>query len=170
MALGGRTVTAPDGSTWHVGRQWMPWKPRHRGPDVDAGDMGGGIGDLGGDDIVGLVIGLLVLVAIVFLLFTVVIPLVALAVEIILLVIMLLWGIGTRVFRRPFQCFFFKKKKKICLQAKGFSRAGRVRDEVAEAIARGEDDAPPRRGAARLDFPPPARVVELVRHDGLKSR
>jgi hypothetical protein len=64
MAPGGRTVSAPDGSTWHVGRQWMPWKPRHRGPGV--------------------------LVAIVFLLFTVVIPLVALAVEIILPVIMLL--------------------------------------------------------------------------------
>jgi hypothetical protein len=141
MALGGRTVTAPDGSTWHVGRQWMPWKPRHRGPDVDAGDMGGGIGDLGGDDIVGLVIGLLVLVAIVFLLFTVVIPLVALAVEIILLVIMLLWGIGMRVLlRRPWTVRAREQDgaRELVYKAKGFARAGRVRDEVAEAIARGE--------------------------------
>ena len=140
MALGGRTVTAPDGSTWHVGRQWMPWKPRHRGPDVDAGDMGG-IGDLGGDDIVGIVIGLLVVVAIVFLLFTVVIPLVALAVEIILLVIMLLWGIGTRVLlRRPWTVRAREKDgtRELVYKAKGFARAGRVRDEVAGALARGE--------------------------------
>ena len=103
--------------------------------------MGGGIGDLGGDDIVGLVIGLLVLVAIVFLLFTVVIPLVALAVEIILLVIMLLWGIGTRVvLRRPWTVRARQEDgaRELVYKAKGFSRAGRVRDEVAEAIARGE--------------------------------
>ena len=110
--------------------------------------------------------------AVVFLLFTVVIPLVALAVEIILLVIMLLWGIGTRVvLRRPWTVRARQEDgaRELVYKAKGFSRAGRVRDEVAEAIARGER-APPRRGAARLDFPPPARVVELVRHDGLKSR
>ena len=133
MTLGGRTVTAPDGSTWHVGRQWMPWKPRHRGPDVDAGDMGG-IGDLGGDDIVGIIIGLLVV-------FTVVIPLVALAVEIILLVIMLLWGIGTRVvLRRPWTVRARQKdgSRELVYKAKGFARAGRVRDEVAEALGRGE--------------------------------
>jgi len=140
MTLGGRTVTAPDGSTWHVGRQWMPWKPRHRGPDVDAGDMGG-IGDLGGDDIVGIIIGLLVLITIVFLIFTVVIPLVALAVEIILLLILVVWGIGTRVvLRRPWTVRAREKDgtRELVYKAKGYLRSGRVRDEVAEALARGE--------------------------------
>jgi hypothetical protein len=140
MTFGGRTVTAPDGSAWHVGRQWMPWKPRQRGPDVDPGGMGG-IGDLGGDDIVGIIVGLLVLVTIVFLVFTVVIPLVALAVEIILLLILVVWGIGTRVvLRRPWTIRARRQDgaRELVYKAKGFLRSGRVRDEVAEALARGE--------------------------------
>ena len=48
MALGGRTVTAPDGSTWHVGRQWLPWKLKRRGPDADIGNWD--ISDAGGAD------------------------------------------------------------------------------------------------------------------------
>ena len=69
------------------------------------------------------------------------IPLVALAVEIILLVLMLVWGIGTRVvLRRPWTIRAREKDgaRELVYKAKGFQRAGRVRDEVAEAIARGE--------------------------------
>jgi hypothetical protein len=139
MALGGRTVTAPDGSVWHVGRQWLPWTPRRRGPDVDASGMH--IGDAGGDDIVGVIIAVLAVVTIVILLFTVVIPLVALALEIILLLLVLVWGIGTRVvLRRPWTVRARQQDgtRELVFKAKGYLRSGRVRDEVAEAIARGE--------------------------------
>ena len=77
----------------------------------------------------------------IFLLFTVVIPMIALAVEIVLLIALLFWGIGTRVvLRRPWTIRAREQggSRELVYKAKGFRRSGRVRDEVAAAIARGE--------------------------------
>ena len=70
-----------------------------------------------------------------------VIPLIALAVEVVLLILLLVWGIGTRlVLRRPWTIRARQKggTRELVYKAKGFQRSGRVRDEVAEALARGE--------------------------------
>ena len=74
-------------------------------------------------------------------LFTVVTPLVALAVEVVLLLLVCFWGIGTRlVLRRPSTSRAREKSgsRELVYKAKGFLRSRRVRDEVAAAIGRGE--------------------------------
>ena len=79
--------------------------------------------------------------AIIALLFTVVIPLIALAVEVILLILLLVWGIGTQlVLRRPWTIRAREKDgtRELVYKAKGFRLSGRVRDEIADALARGE--------------------------------
>jgi hypothetical protein len=137
VALGGRTVIAPDGTEWHVARQWWPWRPKRREIDgPDAGDI-----DLGGaDDVLGIVVAVFAVIVVIVLLFTVVIPLIALALELIALLIVCFWGIGARVIlRRPWTIRARAGNgRQLEWKAKGFLRSGRVRDEAAAALARGE--------------------------------
>jgi hypothetical protein len=98
-----RKVTAPDGTRWRVGRQWAPWrvKIRPERPDwTQRGDGGGGdwfaIDDAGA---VLVALGILVVLALVFL---VAWPLVALALEIVLVGLgVLVTAAGRVVLRRP---------------------------------------------------------------------
>jgi hypothetical protein len=133
-----RTVTGLDGTEWRVGRQWWPWKPKRR--DIDAPDTGNL--DLGGgaDDILGIIVVVFAALVLVVVLFTVVIPLIALGLELIALLIVFFWGIGSRVIlRRPWTVRARAKDgRTLDYKVKGFLRSGRVRDEVAEALARGE--------------------------------
>ena len=128
---------APDGMQWHVARQWWPWQPRRR--DIESVDAGGL--DVGGaDDVLGLVVAIFVVLVLVFLLFTVVIPLIAFAVELILLLLAFFWGVAARVvLRRPWTIRARAGNgRELRWQAKGLRRSGRVRDEAAAALARGE--------------------------------
>lgn len=137
MALGGRTVTAPDGTEWHVARQWWPWRPRRR--EIDAPDTGGlEFGDA--DDVLGVIVVVFAAIVLIVLLFTFVIPLIALALELIALLIVCFWGIGARVIlRRPWTIRARASNgRQLEWKAKGFFRSGRVRDEAAAALARGE--------------------------------
>jgi hypothetical protein len=131
------TVTAPDGTEWRVARQWWPWKPRRR--DIDSPDVGGLDFD-GADDILGIVVAVFAALVLIVLLFTVVIPVIALGLELIALLLVFFWGIGTRVIlRRPWTVRARAKDgRTLEWKARGFLRSGRVRDEAAAALARGE--------------------------------
>ncbi len=133
-----RTVTALDGTEWRVARQWWPWKPKRR--DIDAPDASGL--DIGGgaDDILGIIVVVFAALVLIVLLFTVVIPVIALGLELIALLIVFFWGIGSRVILRRPRTVRARTKDGSTLEwkVKGFLRSGRVRDEVAEALARGE--------------------------------
>ena len=133
-----RTVTAPDGTEWRVARQWWPWKPKRR--DIDGPDTGN-VPDLGGaDDILGIVVAVSVGLILIVLLFTVIIPIIALGLELIALLIVFFWGIGSRlILRRPWTIRARAKDgRTLEWKAKGFLRSGRVRDEAAAALERGE--------------------------------
>ena len=138
MALGGRTVTAPDGTEWHVARQWWPWRPKRR--DIDGPDVGNLDFADGADDILGIVVVVFAAIVVIVLLFTVVIPLVALGLELIALLVVFFWGIGARVIlRKPWTIRARAGDgRELRWKAKGFLRSGRVRDEAAAALARGE--------------------------------
>jgi hypothetical protein len=144
MALGGRTVTAPDGTTWHVARQWWPRKLRFRGRRRrGTGDGDGWLSglDLGGgaDDVLGLLVAIFVIIVVVALLFMVVFPLLVLGVELILVLLLFFWGVTARlVLRRPWTIRARAGERELHWQATGFRRSGRVRDEASAALARGE--------------------------------
>jgi hypothetical protein len=88
-----RTVTAPDGKTWKVGRRWAPRRPhirRARGGDA----MFDGFMF---DDLWGVLLGIL-LVVVVLVLFNVL----AIAVELLFVLVVLVAGVfGRVVLRRP---------------------------------------------------------------------
>ena len=68
-----RTVQAPDGRTWKVGRQWLPFRVRLRRerelPDGDGPSWLGDLFDLGDFSLGGLLVGLaLAIVAVLLLL------------------------------------------------------------------------------------------------------
>ena len=85
-----RKVVAPDGSTWKVGRRWRPerfrvWRPGRRN-----------VLEYGGLELMGgVVLGVVVVVF-----FFVVIPVVSVALEIVVFLVLLVAGIATRVLRR----------------------------------------------------------------------
>src|SRR3954454_9619664 len=103
-----RKVTSPDGRVWTLGRRWVP--RRRRLGRVDLGKTGFEVPDPSGllDDlgIVGGIIGTVLLaIALVFLVL-VLFNVLAIAVELLLVVILLLAGIvGRVVFRRPWTVF-----------------------------------------------------------------
>ena len=139
MAIGGRTVTAPGGVEWHVGRQWLPWRMKRR--KVDSIDTGGGNWDIGGaDDVFGLILVVFAALVFVVLFATVIVPIVAMGLELILILLVFFWTVGARlVLRRPWTVRARAKDgSELTWKAKGYLRSGRVRDEAAEALARGE--------------------------------
>jgi hypothetical protein len=145
-------VKAPDGRVWRVRRRWMPKRPgifaRSRS---DAGDTArdafwsmpdlGWDFDLGFDSLTGIVISALALITIGFLLFTVVIPLVALTLEAVLLVLLFAAGvIGRLVFGRPWRIEATTQgppKERREVKAKGLRGSSEARDELMNEIASG---------------------------------
>jgi hypothetical protein len=77
-------VRAADGRTVTVGRRWLPWRPRPREFDA-AGDF---FGDLGGDDLQGVVLSI-VLGLVLALLAPLILTVVVLAGEVLLLLLLL---------------------------------------------------------------------------------
>ena len=144
MPAGGRTVTAPGGAEWHVGRQWWPWRMKKR--EIDALDGPGGDWDLGGaDDLIGAIVVIFLVLVVIVLFATVIFPIVAMGLELIAILLVFFWGIGARVvLRRPWTIRARARDgRELTWKAKGFRRSGRVRDAAAEALARGEEHPRP---------------------------
>ena len=143
-------VTASDGTRWRIGRQWWPErKPKtdrdHTGDlGPEGGDGGGGDHwwdfDLGGgiDDAFVLLAIVGVVILAILLLTTVVIPVIAFTLELVLFLLVFLFGIAGRVlFRRPWTVRARSAHQEHRWQKVGFRRSGRLRDEVADALADG---------------------------------
>jgi hypothetical protein len=170
--IGGRRITAPDGTAWRVGRRWLPERKRlrrrrDRSPDIlDAGGSdgsnggdasgpdGGGSGgngsgfdiDLpGADDAIAILLIVLAVIAVVFLLTTVVIPILVVGIELLLVIALFVAGLAGRLlFRRPWTIRARSADgRQLTWRAAGFRRSGRVRDEIAGALAQGQTDVQP---------------------------
>ncbi len=143
-------MTAPDGTEWRVGRQWLPRRPRLRNKDdddgPDGGDFdvptpsgGGGSGFLDAfDDLFAiiLVVGAVLLVVAFFA--TVVFPVLVIAIELILLLVLFLAGLAGRVLLgRPWtvRARNSKDKQELRWAVRGFRRSGEARDAVAAQLA-----------------------------------
>jgi hypothetical protein len=165
--IGGRRIAAPDGTTWRIGRRWWPERKRlrRRRKDRDSelpdggsedGDAPGGGGsasdawwrlDLGVDaDEAIVILGVVVAVIAAIVLFaTVVVPLVVLGIEILLLIVVFVGGLAGRLlFRRPWTIRARSADgRELTWRAVGFRRSGRMRDEIAAALSRGQTDVQP---------------------------
>jgi hypothetical protein len=145
--IGAKRVTAPNGATWRVGRRWLPGKLtlwRRKKKDRSA------MGDLFGDPAVsaspdGFTALLFVLFMLFLLLTVVVFPFVIIAVELLIVVGVLVGGLGGRLFlRKPWTIRARAADgRDLTWQAPGLRRSGRVRDEVAAALALGQTGVHP---------------------------
>ncbi len=125
-------VTTPDGRTVDVRRRLLPWRPRRRvGYDVaDTSD------DVGGDDLVGLVVGLVLVV--------VVLPLLAilgaLLVELLLLVLVLpLSWLVKVLLHRPWTVEVVEQHRVLRAErVRGWRASGGLVRELADELDRGE--------------------------------
>jgi hypothetical protein len=123
-------VEAPDGTTWKVGRQWFP----DRKLELDAGGLDfPGIDGL--DDAFAIIGVVLLVIALAILLFTVIFPLL----EIALIVVLAVLGVAGRVlFRRPWTVRARSKDRAtIRRQVVGWRDSGELRDRLAAAIRDG---------------------------------
>ena len=173
--MAARTVTAPDGTRWKVGRLWLPerslrwrrWR-RRKNRRGDSGDVlvdgvihspGGGGGGGGffssvGDDIAvafALILAVGVFILLFLLIATVIFPLIVLGLELMLLLVLLLGGLtGRLLFRRPWTVRARAADGRIMRwHVRGFRRSGSVRNEIATALAAGQGE-PVLAGATRL--------------------
>ena len=144
-------MTAPDGHVWTVGRQWFGERPRLRRELERERDLGGGgdggdheswWSDLGGfDDLgAGAILAALGVVVALIVLFTAVWPIVVIAVELVILVLVAAVGlIGRLLFRRPWTVQARARHRRLEWQVRGWRASGELIDEVAERLAAGED-------------------------------
>jgi hypothetical protein len=130
---------------WKVGRQWLPYRVRlRRGREPrESHDLSwpGDLVDFADFGLGGILAGLAVAITVV-LLFLVIWPVVALAFEIVLLIIVFLVGLGGRlIFRRPWRIVARTRgsiRSTLAWHVVGWRQSGRVIDEVADALAAGQ--------------------------------
>ncbi len=142
--IGAKRVTAPDGTRWRVGRRWLPEWPRFW-DRRETGDGGDGTWlELGGfDDAFGIGLALIGIVLLVLLFTTVVVPVIALTIELMVLIALLAGGlVGRLVFRKPWTVRARREgeDRELRWHATGFRRSGRMRDEIAAKLAQGRTD------------------------------
>ena len=151
-----RAVESPDGERWKVGRQWAPWRPRLRrrrrndAEDAAGEGIGGTIeGIFAADDLfAGLLIGVLGFVVFV-LAFVVVWPVIAIAAEIIIVVLGVLGAtVGRVVLRRPWviRAHVPGTYQERAWRVKGWRASRQMIDAVSSALERGLPLPPPRAG------------------------
>ena len=134
-----RQVTAPDGREWKVGRQWMPrWvrlRPRRKKKDGSGWDILDA--STYSDDLGGILVGL-ALVAIVFVVLFVLFPVVAIALELLLLIVLFIAGLFARVaLRKPWHVLAQTGEAAYRWPVKGWRASGERVDEVADQLAAG---------------------------------
>jgi hypothetical protein len=149
--IGAKRVTAPDGTTWQVGRRWLPDKPeiwrRDRGRDRDspAGDVISELGFAGFSDSLAAAAIWFVAVVLIVVLTIILLPFLVLVLEILLVALLLVGGLGGRLFlRKPWTIRARSDEgRELTWRASGWRRSGRVRDDAAAALALGQTDVRP---------------------------
>ena len=143
-------MVTPDGQVWTVGRRWVGDRPRLRNRDRDSDlDVGGDAADAAsfwGDffsfDDIGpgaILAGLAVTIA-VAVLFLAVWPLVAIAIEILILLILFVAGVVGRVlFRRPWTVEARAGNRRVRWKVPGWRASGELVERVSRRIVAGED-------------------------------
>jgi hypothetical protein len=145
--IGAKRVTAPDGTTWRVGRRWLPKKPvllRKQWFGEGAGGLPDiGLGDV--DDAFAIVLAVIAVILLFIALATVVFPIIVFGIELLLVVFLLVGGLAARlVFRRPWTIRARASDgRELAWRAAGFRRSGRVRDDAAAALALGQTQIQP---------------------------
>lgn len=142
-----RSVIAPDRVRWQVGRKWIPARVRMR-DIVDWRDLGpGDVADLGLFDSPGAVVVGLAAVATAMLLFLVIWPIVAIALEVVLLVVLFVTAIVDRLtFRRPWTVYARSQSsgtpQQHTWQVVGWRASKRLIEDVIEALESGAQRPP----------------------------
>lgn len=152
---GVRTIvaTAPNGAEWRVRVVWVPrWRvlTRRFGGWRRKRDRGGGIDGFwgsfsnAGDDLLGFVVALIVMLTVGAVFWFVLLPLLLLVVDVLVVGALLAVGIPTRVLsHRPWQIEAvhvvpYGTDERFMGQVTGWRAALRTRDQVAEQIRRGD--------------------------------
>ncbi len=145
--IGAKRVRAPDGTEWRVGRRWLPDKPTlwRREGDAEGGDWLSSAELDGADDVFVVVIAVVAVIATIVFLTTVVFPIIVLAFEVMVVLVLLVGGIAGRlVLRKPWTIRARAEHgRELTWRAQGWRRSGRVRDDVAAALALGQTDIRP---------------------------
>ena len=157
-----QVVTSPDGERWRIRRRWMDrglpnvrkrfGKDREEATGLDALDAFSALDVIGDAGWAGLAIGVAVLLLVVILL-----PLLGVALELILLLLLFSSGLAGRVvLGRPWTVEAIDLddgKRSVAYAVKGFRRASHAVDELATAIA--ASGPPERLAAGERTTPPP---------------
>jgi hypothetical protein len=151
-----RDVLAPDGRMWKVGRQWLPFRVRLRRerevPELGEPSWGFNLDAFADFSLGGILFGLAVAI-LGALLLVVVWPVVALALEIVILVVVFLVALAGRlVLRRPWRIVARTRgsaRSTLAWHVVGWRASGRVIEEVADALAAGQSQPMPA-GAERV--------------------
>ena len=154
-----RKVVAPSGVEWKVGRQWAPWRVSVRRRDADLGDGGVEGGPDWGDwfdlDDAGVIFTSLVILVLGALLLLVVWPVMAIAIEIVVIGLgVLVSALGRLVLRRPWTVVATVRGHRdhgYEWKVRGWRASGELIDTVADALEN-RQALPPH--AMRFGFPP----------------
>jgi hypothetical protein len=148
-----RAVLAPDGRMWKVGRQWLPFRVRlRRERELPDPSWAGNLFDLADLSLGGILVGLSIAILGAVLLL-IVWPLVALAIEVaIVLIVFLVALAGRLVLRRPWRIVARSRspvRATLAWHVVGWRASGRVIEEVADSLAAGAAEPRPA-GAERV--------------------
>jgi hypothetical protein len=140
---GSRVITSPDGDSWRVRRRWLDRGLPKLGKGFRRGrkeveDSGFLDGILAFEGATGAVIGLIAL-ALAIVVGVVLLPLLGVALELALLVLLLVSGLfGRVVLRRPWTVEAIDlddSKRSVAFAVKGFGEAGRAAEELPATIS-----------------------------------
>jgi hypothetical protein len=134
-----RKVTSPDGRKWTLGRHWMPRRRtlgRAKLRDLDAPDF---LPDFGDDlGVIGVIILGFVAIIVGVLLILVIFNVFAIAIELLLVLVLLLWGVLARVvFRRPWTVFAKSGTTLYTRQIVGWRASRRAIEEIEQDLRSG---------------------------------
>jgi len=139
-----RSAVAPDGTSWGVGRRWVPFRVRLRDGDWREGGPAD-LGDVFFDSPGGVLAGLAV-IATAMLVFLVIWPIVAIALELVLLALIFLVSLAGRVlFRRPWTVVARSETtgaaREHTWRVVGWRASARLIEDAVDSLSR---DGPPR--------------------------
>jgi Flp pilus assembly protein TadB len=135
-----RTVTAPDGRTWTLGRRWLPRRRRFKKADLSDVGPDGGFDGFDADDlgIVGLIFAVVAAFFLAVFVALLAFNVIALALELLIVIVVALAGVvGRVVFRRPWIVFARHGKERLEWPVVGYLNSRRTLEDVAGRLRSG---------------------------------